>query len=129
MGARVGRTFSVFRPLQQLRLEFGSGTRWVARWGLFMYWGLLPLAAAGAVIARRRKIPIYPLLVFPAVVVLSVLLTIGSIRYRAPAEVPLVILSAVTLDAAVASWRRRGAAPHAPTAAVTHDSPTVAIGL
>lgn len=109
MAARVGRTFSVFRPFQQLHLDFGGGTRWVGRWGLFEYWALLPLAVVGAVVARRRKIVIWPLLVFPFVVVLSVLLTIGSIRYRAPAEIPLVILAAVGLDAAVGAWRRRSA--------------------
>jgi hypothetical protein len=49
----------------------------VARWGLFAYFALLPLAAAGAAIARRRGIPIYQLLVFPVVVVPSVLLAIA----------------------------------------------------
>ena len=112
MAARVGRTFGFFRPFQQMRLETERGTsEWVFRVGFFAYWALLPLAVAGAVIARRREIPIYPLLVFPVVVVLTVLLTIGSVRYRAPAEIPLVILAAVGLDAAVGAWRRRGAEP------------------
>lgn len=128
MAARVGRTFGFFRPSQQLRLEFAGPTRSVARWGLFEYWALLPLAVAGAVIARRREIPIYPLLVFPVVVVWSVLLTIGAVRYRAPAEIPLVILSAVALDAAVGAWRRGGAQPK-PAKAVAPESPTAAVGL
>ena len=128
MAARLGRVFSVYRPFQQLRLDYSGGTRWVAWWGLFEYWVLLPLAVAGAVIARRREIPIYPLLVYPAVVVLAVLPTIGSLRYRAPAEIPIVILSAVALDAVLGAWRKRGVRPHRPTD-VGPESPTVPVGL
>jgi len=106
MAARVGRTLGLFRPSQQMRLETERGSpEWVFRVGFFAYWALLPLAIAGAVIARRRRIPIYPLLVFPALAVWAVLLTIGSVRYRAPAEIPLVILAAITIDAAVPAWR------------------------
>ena len=60
----------------------GSG----AQLGLIAYWILLPLAVLGAVFARRRRRPIYPLLVFPLIVALSVTLTIGAVRYRAPAR-------------------------------------------
>jgi 4-amino-4-deoxy-L-arabinose transferase-like glycosyltransferase len=111
MAARVGRVFGVFRPIQQMRFEAEErGTSvWVFRGAFVAYWALLPLAAAGAVISRRRRIPIYPLLVFPLVVVVSVLLTLGAVRYRAPAEVPIVILAAVALDAALRAWRRRAA--------------------
>jgi hypothetical protein len=47
--------------------------------------------------------------------VLTVLLTIGSLRYRAPAEIPLVILAAVSIEAVLAAWRRRSTedGPHA----------------
>ena len=51
----------------------------------------------GVVTARRRSIPVYPLLVFPATVVIATLFTIGTVRYRAPAEIPLVLLAAVAL--------------------------------
>jgi hypothetical protein len=87
-----------------MRLETERGTpERVFRVGFFAYWALLPLAVAGAVITRRRGTPIYPLLVFPAAAVLSVLLTIGAVRYRAPAEIVLVILAAVALDAALSA--------------------------
>lgn len=110
MAARVGRTFGFYRPIQQMRLETVRGTyESVFQVGFIAYWALLPLAAAGVAVARRRRIPVYPLLVFPVVVVLSVLLTIGAVRYRAPAEIPLVIFAAVALDAALAAWRRRRA--------------------
>jgi 4-amino-4-deoxy-L-arabinose transferase-like glycosyltransferase len=128
VAARVGRTFSVFRPFQQLQLEFGYPVRWVARWGLIMYWMLLPLAVAGAVVGRRRGVPIYPLLAFPVVVVLSVLLTIGSVRYRAPAEIPLVLLAAIAIDAAVGAWQRRSALARPPRS-VAPESSSAAVGL
>jgi 4-amino-4-deoxy-L-arabinose transferase-like glycosyltransferase len=108
MAARVGRTFGFYRPFQQMRLESNRSTHiWIIRLAFFAYWILLPLAVAGAVIARRRKIPIWPLLAFPAAVLLSILLTAGDVRYRAPAEIPLVLLAAFALDAAVGTRRRR----------------------
>jgi hypothetical protein len=58
----------------------------------------------GAVILRRRRVPVYPLLTYMGIVVLSSMLTIGDLRYRAAAEVPLVLLAAVGL---VAVWPSR----------------------
>ena len=57
--------------------------------------------------SRRLEGVIYPLLVFVVTVVLAVLPTIGSVRYRAPAEIPLVILAAVALEAALGAVRHR----------------------
>jgi hypothetical protein len=114
MAARVGRTFGFFRPLQQIRLEaVERGTPvWVIRLGFIAYWTLLPLAVAGALFARRRRIPLYPMLAFPATVLVSVLLTTGSVRYRASAEIPVVILAALALDVATDALRRRRASTH-----------------
>jgi 4-amino-4-deoxy-L-arabinose transferase-like glycosyltransferase len=110
MGARVGRTFGVFRPAQQMHLETERATElWGMRLGFAVYWILLPLAAAGLVLARRRRIPVYPLLVFPLVIVLSVLLTIGSVRYRAPAEIPLILLASVAIERSIDGLRMRRA--------------------
>ena len=129
MAARVGRTFGFFRPSQQMHLETERGSpEWVFRYGFYAYWALLPLAIAGVVITRRRRIPVYPLLVFPALAVWSVLLTIGSVRYRAPAEIPLVILAAVAIDAAVAAWWRRDTSGWRP-APVPRGSRPVTPGL
>lgn len=108
VAARIGRTFNVFRPFQQVHFEAERNTSlWVLRLGLFTYWMLVPLAVLGAVIARHRKIPIYPLLAFPVVVVLSVAFTIGAVRYRAPAEIPLALLAAFAIDV-VTNRRQRG---------------------
>jgi len=98
---------------------------WVIRLGFFMYFVLLPLAVVGAVLARRRHVPIYPLLAFPAVVVLSVLFTIGQTRYRAPAEISLVLLAAVAVEAGIRAWRQRTERPaeHEPTPVPVTESP------
>jgi 4-amino-4-deoxy-L-arabinose transferase-like glycosyltransferase len=111
--ARVGRAFGVFRPTQQMHLEAAeSGSPlWVLRLGFVTYWILLLFAVGGFVVARRRSVPVYPLLAFPLVTLLFVLPTIGSMRYRAPAEISLVLLAAVGVEAAVRSWRARLARP------------------
>ena len=97
--ARIGRTFSVFRPFQQVDLEAKRfSPTWVIGLGLFSFWALVPVAVVGAVFARRRRIPIYPMLAFPAAIILSVAFTIGAVRYRAPAEIPLALLAAFAVD-------------------------------
>jgi len=105
IAARLGRTFNFFRPFQQVDFEAGRGSSvQVIRLALFSYWLLLPFAAAGVVLARRRRAMIFPLLAFPVVAVMSVALTIGAVRYRAASEIPLVLLAAVSFDAAL-RWR------------------------
>ncbi len=117
--ARLGRTYGVYRPGQQMDLETERGTHlWVIQLAAAMYWVLLPLGVYGLVVARRRRVMLYPLLVFPLSVVVSVALTIGATRYRAPAEVPLVLLAAVGVDQLVRIWQRRRAVSHAPPPSV-----------
>jgi 4-amino-4-deoxy-L-arabinose transferase-like glycosyltransferase len=112
--ARVGRTFGVYRPFQTARFETDRSSKlWIIELGFFAYWALLPFAIAGLVIARRRKVPVYPLLVYPLLVFLTVLPAIGSVRYRAPAEIPLVILAAVTIEVLVRKVQHRTRAPEA----------------
>jgi hypothetical protein len=67
--------------------------------GLFTYWLLLVPAVAGIVALRRRRRAVYPLLAFVATVVVTVAVVYGETRYRAAAEVPLVLLAAVGIDA------------------------------
>jgi 4-amino-4-deoxy-L-arabinose transferase-like glycosyltransferase len=111
VAARLGRTFGFFRPAQQTHIEAMERTSplWVFQLGFVEYWALLPFAVAGVVLARRRRIPVYPLLAFVVVVLISVVPTIGSVRYRAPAEITLVILAAVGIDACIAALRARRA--------------------
>jgi 4-amino-4-deoxy-L-arabinose transferase-like glycosyltransferase len=107
--ARLGRTFGVFRPTQQMHLEAGESATplWVFRLGFLLYWIFLPFAAAGIVIARRRRIPVFPFLAFPLMVAISVLPTVGSVRYGAAAEIALILLAAVGIEGAIAGVQRR----------------------
>lgn len=108
--AREGRTFGLYKPFDQVRLEsLGGPTHGVTRAGLLAYWPLLVLAIAGAVVLRRRRVSLVPLLGCVVTVVVASGLTIGQTRYRALAEVPLVLLAAVTL-ASLSTWRRRSPA-------------------
>jgi 4-amino-4-deoxy-L-arabinose transferase-like glycosyltransferase len=97
--AREGRTFGLYRPFQEVQLvsEFGRTPRWVGYAWIFSYWTLIPLGVWGAVLLRRRHVPIYPLLVEFIVIAIATATTIGLMRYRVAAEVPLVILAAVAL--------------------------------
>jgi 4-amino-4-deoxy-L-arabinose transferase-like glycosyltransferase len=128
LAARVGRTFGLYRPFQQMHFDADRQTElWVIRTGFVMNWLLLPLAIAGAVLAHRRRIPVYPLLAFPAAVLVSVLLTFGQTRYRAPAEISIIVLAAVAIGALLTPlWSRLEAspagAPAPPEAAATSQT-------
>jgi 4-amino-4-deoxy-L-arabinose transferase-like glycosyltransferase len=104
VGIRLLRQFDLYRPGQSVIFQASEGRyHVVARWGVRVYWLLLPLAIAGAVLLRRRR---EPLVVLAAPVVLAVLvgaLVYGSTRLRVVAEPVIVVLAAVAVDAA---WRR-----------------------
>ncbi len=109
IAAREGRTFSLYRPFQEVQLDsaWSMSATWVGYVWTAMYWVLAPLALAGAVLLRRRRVLLYPLLVEFVIVVLSAATTFGQIRYRAAAEIPLLILSAVALDRVWKWWSAR----------------------
>jgi 4-amino-4-deoxy-L-arabinose transferase-like glycosyltransferase len=108
--AREGRTFGFWNPFQQADIDAQWMGTWVgvARLALISYWALLIPAVIGGVVLRRRRVAIYPLLVFVAIAAVTVLPTIGDPRYRATAEIPLVLLAAVAIDAGL---RRGRSAP------------------
>ena len=130
--AREGRAFGFWDPFQQVHLDAqweGNGTYgasyvptaiWVNRLGLFGFWLLLVPAGAGVFALRRRRIPVYPLLGFFAIVVFTAATTYGEPRYRAAVEVPLVVLAAVGISAALS--HRRPAASHGDQTAARPES-------
>ena len=102
IAAREGRAFGVFRPSQQMHYETARGTpENYIRIGFFVTWALEIMAIVGVVVMRRRRIPLYPILAFIAVVAIGIAVTFGGTRYRAPAEVSIVLLAAVGVDAAL----------------------------
>jgi 4-amino-4-deoxy-L-arabinose transferase-like glycosyltransferase len=110
--ARVGRTWSVFRPFQMAEISEAEGKpKWVSLTGWGAYWVLLPLAAWGTILLRRRGVALIPLVAPAVIVTVAVAAFYGRVRFRAPAEVSIVVLAAVTLDALLVARtsRKRGA--------------------
>jgi len=110
VAARIGRTWSVFRPRDMVTYNVGEGReRWVTVLGLITYYPLALLALAGGwILARRRQGVLWPLLMPAIAVTVSVALTYGQTRFRAAAEPSIVLLAAVAL---VAIWTRVRRAP------------------
>jgi 4-amino-4-deoxy-L-arabinose transferase-like glycosyltransferase len=113
VAARWGRITGLYRPSQQITLDeyFYERERWVAEGGLVSYYVLAGLSIAGVVVLRRRRVPVLPLLAFPVMVLVAGALAYAETRYRSSAEVVLVLLAAVAVDAAVGRVlvRRRSA--------------------
>jgi|SoiMetStandDraft_2_1073263.scaffolds.fasta_scaffold05085_4 4-amino-4-deoxy-L-arabinose transferase-like glycosyltransferase len=115
--ARVGRTWSVYRPWDMVNYNKGEGREgWVTTLGLIAYYPLLIAAVAGWVVMRRRRRRSWPLLVPALVVTIASAATYGQTRFRVPAEPTIVVLAAVAITAVVArDWPARGKQPARPT--------------
>jgi hypothetical protein len=100
LAAREGRTWGVFRPLQQTHFDARIGSPlWVERLRLITYWMLVPMAIFGAVVLRRRGTMLIPMAALFFLVAATVAVAFGDTRYRAPAEVAIVLLAATAIDA------------------------------
>lgn len=102
--AREGRAWGVYQPFEQLRAETYLERRdlGVARAGYAFYVGLAGASVVGAVMLRRRGVPLSPLLAVAATVAFAIAITFGQTRYRSAAEIVLVLLSSVTIEYLVA---------------------------
>jgi 4-amino-4-deoxy-L-arabinose transferase-like glycosyltransferase len=106
--AREGRAFGFFRPGQQLDLDrFATKELGLSRLALGMFYVMAASGVAGGVFLRRRRIPLTPLLAPFAAVAVTVAVTFGETRYRALAEVSLIVLAAVGFEALIRSGLRR----------------------
>jgi 4-amino-4-deoxy-L-arabinose transferase-like glycosyltransferase len=121
LAARLGRLWDVYRPEQMVIYESGEGRpARTERLGVRLYWLLLPFAAAGAVVLRRRRERLWILVAPLAMVSITALITYGSTRFRFAAEPALLVLGAVAVDA---GWRRfrprpRPRTPHGPVSSL-----------
>ncbi|MFI5054468.1 MAG: glycosyl transferase, partial [Acidimicrobiia bacterium] len=111
VAARVGRLWGLFKPGQTTALDWwlegrGRAPTWI---GLFCYYALLPFAVVGLLAMRRRRIPILPLVALAAIATFAAAITFGVTRYRAPAEVALVIAAAVGMEAVWSRYHDRRA--------------------
>jgi len=115
VAARVGRLWAVFKPGQTTWLDWwleGRG-RAPSYIGLFSYYLLMPFAIVGVVVLRRRRVPILPLLSVAVIATIAAAVTFGVTRYRAPAEVAIVVAAGVGASAA-GTWLRSRARPDRP---------------
>jgi 4-amino-4-deoxy-L-arabinose transferase-like glycosyltransferase len=113
--ARVGRTWSLFRPWDMVSYNKGEGREgWVTTLGLIAYYPLLVAAVAGWVVMRRRRRRSWPLLVPVMIVTIASAATYGQTRFRVPAEPTLVVLASAAIAAVVArDWPARRKQPTA----------------
>lgn len=96
--ARIGRTWSLFRPLDMVKLNTGEDREeTVTRLGLIAYYPTLACAIGGALVLwRRRARAVLWVLLVPAIIVtLNTVATYGLTRFRAGAEPSLALLAAV----------------------------------
>ena len=104
VAARVARVWSVYAPGYMADYNRGEGREVWASWlGFAAFWLLVPFTVAGAVILRRRRVPITPLVAQFVVVTITAAAIYGLVRFRIPAEVSIVVLSAVAVDRLVAA--------------------------
>jgi 4-amino-4-deoxy-L-arabinose transferase-like glycosyltransferase len=100
VAARVTRLWGVFQPLQMLRQwQLEGKPLWASYLGYAMYLPLAGLAVYGAILLRRRRLPLAPL-VTPIILVTAVAAAFyGLLRNRVPAEVSIVLLAGIAITA------------------------------
>jgi 4-amino-4-deoxy-L-arabinose transferase-like glycosyltransferase len=98
--ARAGRVWDFYQPIQMVHVDVNEGRPVPAAFaGLLAYYALLPFAALGIVALRRRRVPVWPMLVVAALVTVIAVAGYGQVRFRAEFEVPLVVLAATGMMA------------------------------
>lgn len=102
MAARVGRVLELYHPD-----PYTVGPSWVRVLMLGTWYALTPVAIAGAVVLRRRRTTLLPIVATVAAVIASIVLTWGSVRFRVPIDVAFIVLAAVAVDALLPSSGRR----------------------
>ena len=113
VAARVGRMWDVFRPAQNVRLNWqieGRGKR-ASELGLISYYALLPFAAAGLVALRRAGRPLAPFVGVAVAVTITAALTFGLTRYRAPVDLEIALLAGIGADLVLSALLGRRGAP------------------
>ena len=100
---REGRMWDIYRPRENVSFGLIEGRdKNVTRIGQRLHWAAIPIGVIGLVILGRRRRPILPLLAQVVAVAVTALLAYGAVRFRMPADVVLVVLLGVVVDAALA---------------------------
>lgn len=128
MAARIGRVWHLYRPGQSIGLDGWiegrsggpPGTSFgLVREALWSYYALMPLAAVGLVVLKRRRQEIWPMLAQPVLVTVVAAMTFGITRYRAGVEVSVVVCAALAIGAILPGRLGRAAPPQDTDASTT----------
>jgi peptidoglycan/LPS O-acetylase OafA/YrhL/4-amino-4-deoxy-L-arabinose transferase-like glycosyltransferase len=108
LGARIGRTFGLYQPENQVALDYLYDNKAVGlgQVGLLGWYAVAIAGVVGMVGLRRAGRPIFPLVAIVAATAITVMVTYGATRFRFPAELALCIPAAVSLDGAITAFRR-----------------------
>ena len=122
--ARVGRTFGLYQPQNQLNLDtlYDGKEKGLGQAGLLTWYVVAVAGVLGLVGLRRAGRPIFPIVAVVGATAVTVVVTYGATRFRFPAELALCIPAAVSLDAAITAFhksRRPEPAHEAPDEAET----------
>jgi 4-amino-4-deoxy-L-arabinose transferase-like glycosyltransferase len=108
VAVRIARVWSLYAPGLMANYNVNEGRDVEVSWaGFFAFWLLVPCAVVGGIRLRRRQVPITPLVAQFVIVTVTAAAIYGITRFRAPAEVSLVVLAAVAFDG---WWSRRDVA-------------------
>ena len=109
VAARVGRTFGLYQPQEQLMLDRSVDQKEtvLGQIGMVAWYGIAVGGAIGLLGLRRAARPIFPIVAVVGSVVVVVAIVYGNTRFRLPAELALMFPAAVSLDAALSGMRRR----------------------
>ncbi|MEP6626196.1 MAG: glycosyltransferase family 39 protein [Acidimicrobiia bacterium] len=96
VGARIGRTWEVFRPFQGAGHDGRSSAVWIG--STVTFWLLVITGAFGAWRLRRERRLVWPLVAMVPFVTLMAAFTYGLVRLRMPLDVALLVLAAVAIE-------------------------------
>lgn len=101
VAARIGRMWDFYDPAGNLAMDVDIEDRGdlASRFGMATYYALWPFALVGGVALWRRREQVWPYVAVAGMVTTTAALTFGLTRYRVPADVALVALGAVGVDA------------------------------
>jgi len=103
--ARNGRVWGWYRLDQSVGTGgFEGRVGWVTRLGYIVGWVMIPVAAVGAVLLRRRRISLLPFGSSLLIVVLVSSAFYGLVRFRIPWDVASCLLCGVAVAALFDRW-------------------------